>query len=818
MKYYHIIYNSSEKPMDGGVGFGIRTATQGTPEQLLKAIKGIKFFTDDWESYDDKPSPAKMKENPSSIESIAKNYAVTNITDEQGNIYYIIARRAYVGFDYSFYKNGMPTRPGNYVIDYYIFDSTPESSAYEILYEKPLKESNHFIPQLVQPREDNDEMKEISVGAQPALPIAEKPFSADLEDTLDKDVVKLFFTYLKSKRDGKKLVVKANKNKALKLTADLYRMLQPESAKNVRVYVNLRSQGVNDNFDIFFIHEDYPHQIYTELYDYIEISSAAMPDTDEAKTFGKNLENLVSSSFGINKDDVYDTLNWLMMPEYSTVKNLSKITIDSFFLYCIQPGNFMYENLKGSNNKLNNEFLNVLYSYTKKNKKNTERFNLVVTEAMNEVTTKNVIEQIYEYNQLSSIGFYLDDITYNVKQNVCAVLLSDINLFKISIDKLSLKGIQKFFVKPIFENKKEYIDTNVLDAYMLPLYKWFLSEEELKNKDYVLFNHFMNRDMESNIFYTIVDDVYGDNEEAKVTFFKSILKQEQRPFNVVWPYMDYYLSKTSKKYDFLQEFANNIEDKQYAPMFYYSIKANKASYTTTEAVEQLSVILEKNSELKKLVEKNYNKDGLYNGLYKKLKNNCKNNPKKALDTIKQNILGFLNVKDTSFCTLALYLELLENGNYSKVRELNSNGLKMIYQEINEQHDGNMFNKLLSVFIEASKTKKGDITPLDVATKYNEYNDKESTIKMLDKLVPSKEKGWIEMISAILYDVKHLNFKEAFEIAKEFKMKPDDIDCLMTHTYAKEYKAYKRKNKVKNFFVSIINLFTPKNTDNKNKKQ
>ena len=65
MKYYHIIYNSSEKPMDGGVGFGIRTATEGTPDGLIKAVKSINFFTDDWESYESKPSPAKIKENPS---------------------------------------------------------------------------------------------------------------------------------------------------------------------------------------------------------------------------------------------------------------------------------------------------------------------------------------------------------------------------------------------------------------------------------------------------------------------------------------------------------------------------------------------------------------------------------------------------------------------------------------------------------------------------------------------------------------------------------------------------------------------------------
>ena len=822
MKYYHIIYNSSEKPMDGGVGFGIRTATENTPEQLLKTIRGIKFFTDDWESYEDKPSPAKMKENPSAIETIAKNYAITNITDEQGKVYYVIARRAYVGFDYSFYKNGMPTRPGNYVIDYYVFDSTPKSQAYEILYEKSLAESNHFIPKSVQPREDNEEMKEISVGAQPALPIEEKPFNAELVDALDKEVVKLFFTYLKSHKEGKKLVVKAGKDKALKLTADLYRMLEPESAKNVRIYVNLRSQGVNDYFDIFFIHEDYPHQIYPGLYDYIEIDSAAMPDTDEAKTFSRDLENLVCSSFAANKDDVYDTLKWLMMPEYSIVKSLSKSTIDSFFCYCIQPGNFTYDNLKDSNGKLNDEFLNVLCSYTKKNKKNAERFNIVVTETMNDATAQDIIKLIEEYNHLSSAGFYLDDITYNVKQNVCSVLLSDINLFKKSIDKLSLKGIQKFFVKTIFESKNEYVDTNTLDSYMLHLYKWFLSDEELKNKNNVLFKRFMYRNMSSEIFYTIIDDIHDDNEDAKVKFFIQILQKELKPFKVVWPYMDHYLAKTSTKYNFLQEFEARIENEQYAPMFYHSIITNKASYSTVGTIEQLSAVLKKNPELKRLVEANYNQDGLYKGLYNELKTSCKANPQKALDAIKQNVLGFLNIKDPSFQVLAFYLELKITGNYDKVRQLNPTSLKLAYKEINEQQDKELFNELLPVFVEASKIQKGDITPLDVAKKYKEYNREAKTTEMLEKLVPSKDKGWIDMISAILHDVSHKDFKEAFDLVQRFGMKSEDIEKLMTRIYAKEYNAYKRKNKVKNFFVSMKNIFTSKkksnDTDKKKKEE
>lgn len=809
MKYYHIIYNSSEKPMDGGVGFGIRTATEGTPDGLIKAVKSINFFTDDWESYESKPSPAKIKENPSSMESIAKNYAVTSIVDEEGHTYYIIARRAYVGFDYGFYKNGMPTRPGNYVIDFYAFDSIPESSVYEILYENALADSNHFIPKSVQPTEDNEEMRQISIGTQTALPVSEKGFEAHIENALDKDVVKLFFTYLNSQKTGKKLVVKASKEKALKLTADLYRMLDSESAKSVRTYINLRSQGVNDNFDIFFIHEDYPHQIYPGLFDYVEIESAEMPSTTEAQTFGKDLENLVTSSFEANKDDVYDTLKWLLMPEYETVKSLSKLTIDSFFCYCIQPNNFMYENLKDTTDKLNDEFLGVLCPYTKKDKKNAERFNMLVTEAMNDASANDIIGLIDEYNHFQSLGFNLDEITNAVKQNVCSVLLSDIKLFKNALDTLKLEGVKKFFVKTVFEDKNEYVNTNVLDIYMLHLYKWFICEEdlELKNRYNVLYHRFMKRDMKSDIFCSIVDDMFGEDQDIKIKFFIQILQKELKPFKFLWPYFEHYLADSQTKYDFVQQFESKLEDEEYAPMFYYSILKNKGIYEKPENVCKLTSILSKNAKLKGLIEVNYDKDFLYKGFYGYIKSNCNKNPQQALSLINDNVLGFLKVKDQKFNVLAFYLDMVVSGDCSKAKKLNEGSLKLIYNEINEQRDSKLFKELLPNFINICL--KGVISESNLASQFASYFPQMHTINMLECLVPKSNKDWVEMISAIISDVREKNFEEAFSLAKEFGMDSESLDRLMTKSYEKDYIAYKRKNKIKNFFVALKNIFSPK---------
>lgn len=816
MKYYHIIYNSSEKPMEGGVGFGIRTATEGAPKELIKAINDINCFSDDWESYTDKPTPAKIKEDPSTIEAVPKNYAVTTITDEHGKSYSVIARRAYVGFDYGFYKNGMPTRTGNYVIDYYVFDSTPDSSAYEILYEKALPGSNHFIPMSVRPTEDNEEMREISVGAQPALPPTDKPFTAAVENALDKDVVKLFFTYLKSRQNGKKLVVKASREKALKLTADLYRMLDPESAKMLRVYVNHRSQGVKDNFDIFFIHEDYPHQIYPGLYDYIEIDSATMPDTDEARTFGKDMENLVKDSLKENSADIHDTLKWLMMPEYATVKLLSKPTIDAFFLYCIQPGNFTYDELKNGA-RMNDEFLKVLRDYTKKSGKNAERFKLVVKDRMNDATTGDVTGLIEDYNHLLKVGFDLDDVTKDIRKNISIQLLSDIGFFKKAIDKLGLKSIEKFFDKQVFESHNDYLDSTTLDPYMPELYRLFLTLPEQENLENTIYRRFLKRGIPKDIFHRIIDDVHGSNEDAKINFFTILLQKGFSNFKTSWPYLTHYLGRSSTSYDFLNTFSDRITNDEYAPMFHHSIIKNKKKYATPDKIGTVTQCLSVNPELKRLMQTNYKTDGFYDELYRNLDALSDKGPVKALEILQKDVVQ-VGIKDGKYTILEAYLLLKDPRNYAMLAGWNNPKLvKRVYDKIIEHSDKRMFDDLLLSFSELT-SQGGLISPKELASQFRKFHpaDECQTAGMLEKIVPYKD--WVELTGTVLADVDKQPFKEAMELAKDFGMNDDNIDKLLTKFYEKDYNAYKRKNKIKNFFVSIGKIFKSKKKDKEEDKE
>lgn len=800
--------------MLGGTGFGLRTATEGTPDSLLKAIDALNFFpADDWETYQNTPTPEQIMQNPECMDNIPMDYAVTAISDDQGNRYHLIARRAYVGFDYSFYKTGSATRPGNFVIDYYIFDQAPDSSAYQILYEKALPESNHFIPASVRPTADNEEMRTISIGKQPLLPVEDKPFTADVQNALDKDVVKLFFHFLAASQAGKKLYVKADRQRALKVTADFYRMLDIKSATEIHTRVNHRAEGPNENFDIYFILDSYPHQVYPGgFYSYIELDSATMPDTDEAKTFSHELEEFVSASFSENKSDIDDILRWLLMPEYSSVKKLSKTTNDAFFLYCIQPGNFSYSNFRDSQGRLNEEFLNVLMPYTKKEKTNARLFDSLVTETINDATYQDIILLIKEFHKFEALGFDMKENNEVVRQHVSECILTSPDVLRGVLDKIGYDSVVQFFDKDVFERNGDFTLAKVLDSDMLKLYRHFLSDAELRDRETMLYDRFLARGMESKYLIPIIDDIYGGENDGKLLFFIHVLKDEQKPFGTVWPYMEHYLQSTPCP-DFLKLFQHKLTDGQYAPMFYFSIKAHKADFSSIESIKALTDILHGNEKLKALIQAGYHQDGIYSdfkGNVKTLYMQHHDKAQEALTAINVNVLGFFSaVKDDQLADLALYLDMVANNGYQRLHERK---VPVVFSLVSLLNDDETFGQMIPAFVKAYQ--KGDIPAEELARLYDKFNHGVSTGDMIDDL---DAKHSVPMLGIIICKMKKMPFEQAYALAKDLGIDKDTRAKVMEENYQKEYKSYLRSKKIKGFFKSIIRIFVPADKDKKDAK-
>ena len=121
MKYFHVIYNSSEKGIDGGRGFCFRTYTQDTPSAYLNALQEnelLGYAQGNCESV----MPQTLKSDPESIQSYPSSYFFRELVAEGGKHIYALGRTIPVGFDYTFYMKYIPGRMGNYVVDCYLFE------------------------------------------------------------------------------------------------------------------------------------------------------------------------------------------------------------------------------------------------------------------------------------------------------------------------------------------------------------------------------------------------------------------------------------------------------------------------------------------------------------------------------------------------------------------------------------------------------------------------------------------------------------------------------------------------------------------------
>ena len=100
MKYYHVIYTSSQKNLNGSNGFGIRTATEGTPQTYLQAVTNAvntNIITNDTEGLK-MPSPKELLEDGRCILSVPPRYFYLKLDVEGGSPIFAVGRNIELGF------------------------------------------------------------------------------------------------------------------------------------------------------------------------------------------------------------------------------------------------------------------------------------------------------------------------------------------------------------------------------------------------------------------------------------------------------------------------------------------------------------------------------------------------------------------------------------------------------------------------------------------------------------------------------------------------------------------------------------------------
>lgn len=342
MKYYQLFYNASECGLSGTPGFGVRSATEGIPQEYIDAVVAEESLLS-YQSGDFEIPTNDIFAHPERIVEYPRTYYSRKLPLPDGRAVYAVGRIVCACFDFPFYHSGNLTRTGNFVNHVYLFEEKPSPEVFDLLFEEPESSSARFLPRDWSPRTNNPEMTGLMIGKPESIPVEEKPFRSAHQGICEKAYT-LFFQYLSLRNNGRPLVVRTKAAEVGGIVAGFMRLLPASLAQDVTFVTNHQENGLAKGVKITFVNEFYPNQIYTTTCEYVDLLEGEIAPTALEKVYR---QSLVAADVSGDVSARSILSEWICSEVAS--RNVSKPQDFNLalFNYAHHPELFTYEQLEG---------------------------------------------------------------------------------------------------------------------------------------------------------------------------------------------------------------------------------------------------------------------------------------------------------------------------------------------------------------------------------------------------------------------------------------------------------------------------------------
>lgn len=453
MKYYHVIYNSSQKGLNGSNGFGIRTATEGTPHEYLDAVlKGVadnKFAN--VVTNCNVPLPQELMETEGkAILRVPPRYFFQTLDVIGGRKLFTLGRNIYVGFTETFYYKdkdgnilGKSGRMGTYLIDMYLFEECPTKEVFDIFYEQPAKDEygkdcNSFVPKDPSPFKGNFEMAGLTTGDPIMLETEDRKFTSAV-NAFSPKVVDLLLAIIDAKLSDRQLFVKYPWQKTHQLIADAFRFLPDKNVPQLTFSTNYTGNGFNAPADLLFINEYYKAQFVGKGL-LVDLETTTYQG-DEAKAFRNPLEESMRSN---DYDKIRKIMAWVLSPDYKTLGNASADTKAVMFIYSQMPEDFKIKMVDEAKNR--DELVSALNNHFKSSGDNS-KFIEVLTDKVDFCNNLGqIISAIKDLEYYASKGLDVSEVIDNQKNHINDVIMNseEPDNARQAINILGLNVVRKY--------------------------------------------------------------------------------------------------------------------------------------------------------------------------------------------------------------------------------------------------------------------------------------------------------------------------------------------------------------------------------------
>lgn len=278
MQFFQVFFNANECDRTGKPGFGIRTATVGTPESWLQALNHDQQLRN-YLSGTFEINARDILANPGKIMAYPRTYYFKKLRTDDGQEFYAIGRIVYACFDFPFYRSGTLTRPGNLINHILLFDSAPSREVFDLFFEQPQTQSFRFLPADYTPRTDNAEMTALMLGKSEPLPVEPLQVAVAADVRIPPESYKLYFQLIDllanrvtETESPKPIVIKAPAAQSSSILAGLMRLLPDELLPQMTFFANHQENGALKGVKLTVINEYYPFQVYTATCHFIDLT------------------------------------------------------------------------------------------------------------------------------------------------------------------------------------------------------------------------------------------------------------------------------------------------------------------------------------------------------------------------------------------------------------------------------------------------------------------------------------------------------------------------------------------------------------------
>ncbi len=597
MKIHQIVYNSSASTLNGSSGFGVRTASEGTPQEYINTVNNTSHLRSYNAGKFNIPANVIMT-SPEKIFEFPRSYYYKTLQINDRKVY-AIGRIVSTCFDHSFYATGKATRPGNYIAHILMSDEFPGKQAFNLLADRGASSGIKFIPADWTPVQSNEELVELMVGKPQSLPALGYDFS-ELQMQWSPQSLDLLFSYRAAQKAQKPIVVSLN-DAITAPTVAMFMNLLPESlAKETTFIINHQAEGHSKDVRISFINEYYQHTIYPNLCSHINLMDGNRPADKVEEIWRPKLEKALNEG---NSQLVELLCKWIFSSMADDNADSSADINEALFNYSQNPTQFTINTIDEIPG-----ILGMLSKYVNVREITTDHLNnLLISMSEESIELADYAKAIGYCERISKEGLNVSPAFNSLKTRFTAYVTGDPVILYDSLKLLK----ESILTKYTFSEK--YPELNDI----LPVV--------IKNKN----------DIDQIVTYS---KYLEGNAESRVKIYTYHLNTEPGLIRQYSALLDSDRAE-AEKVDYISIFKAHLSNPEFAPLFYQQVKRESNMSMVLELAKKIYDLTEDNQEFTKLI---ISDDQIYFAIYSTVKRKIKpDNYGDIANDTKKHILSLL---------------------------------------------------------------------------------------------------------------------------------------------------------------------------------